>query len=153
MGNRITSDIKAPTLLHAVGQGALGVEIRSDDAEVQELCKALTHWQTDWKCRAERAMLRVLEGGCSVPVGANTEIVVLDSSAGTTGPSKSRLVITGTVTGITGAPHVESTLEEEVSSVEEADAVGQKLANVLMETGAKSILDDITKDRNAKKQK
>jgi len=150
MGHRLTADLKAPTLFYAVGQGALCVEIRTGDTEVQELCKALTHWQTDWKCRAERAMLRMLEGGCSVPVGAVTEIEPLDTSAGS-GPTKSKLTLTGTVTAITGAPHVELTLEEEVSSVEEAEAVGQKMAKQLMESGAKAILDDIFIDREAKK--
>ncbi|KLO11299.1 porphobilinogen deaminase [Schizopora paradoxa] len=149
LGSRITCDLKAPILFHAVGQGALGVEILSNDAQAKELCKAITHWQTNWKCRAERAMLRVLEGGCSVPVGAATEIEPLDSSA--SGPTKSKLTITGTVTGLTGTPHVQTTLEEEINSVEEAEAVGEKLARVLMETGAKAILDDITKDRDAKK--
>jgi hydroxymethylbilane synthase len=148
MGDRITSDIVAPTLYHAVGQGALGVEIRIGDEKVAELCKSLTHWKTEWKCRAERSMLRVLEGGCSVPVGANTSIEPIDTGA--SGPTKSKLTITGTVTAMSGSPHVEHTLTGEVASAEEADALGEKLAKILIQTGAKEILEEIFRDREAR---
>lgn len=70
LGDRISSEIPPPTLYHAVSQGALAVEVRSDDVEAIELCKRLTHRETLWECSAERACLRVLEGGFSVPVGA-----------------------------------------------------------------------------------
>jgi hydroxymethylbilane synthase len=140
MGGRITSDIIPPTLYHAVSQGALGVEIRSDDVEAIELCKKLTHRETSWKCRAERACLRVLEGGCSVPVGV--------ASALTGAQGEEVLVLTGCVTGIDGKEHVEHTLKEVVASVEDAERVGEKLAKILMDTGAKKILDDINVDRD-----
>ncbi|KAF9478706.1 porphobilinogen deaminase [Pholiota conissans] len=140
MGGRITSDITPPTLYHAVSQGALGVEIRSDDIEAIELCKKLTHRETSWKCRAERACLRVLEGGCSVPVGV---------SSGLTGtPGEEVLTLTGCVTGIDGKEHVQHILAEMVTSVEEAERVGEKLAKILIETGAKKILEDINIDRD-----
>jgi hydroxymethylbilane synthase len=61
-------------LLHAVGQGALGLEIRSGDVPVRELLRRMGHWQTEWACGAERGLLRILEGGCSVPVGIETAI-------------------------------------------------------------------------------
>ena len=138
--SRISSDISPPTLYHAVSQGALAVEIRSNDAEAREFCRAITHWQTEWRCAAERACLRVLEGGCSVPVGTHTILVEKDWEAGS-------LEITGGVTSLTGDEHVQHTLKEEVKSVEEAEAMGSKLAKILIETGAKAILDDITQDR------
>lgn len=140
MGDRITSDIYPPTLFHAVSQGALGVEVRSDDAEVIELCKKLTHRETAWRCLAERACLRVLEGGCSVPVGV--------FSALEPGEKGDLLKLTGCVTGIDGKDHVEHTLEEVVSSAEEAENVGARLAKILMDSGAKKILDDINVDRD-----
>ena len=140
MGHRITTDVSAPTLYHAVGQGALGVEIRAGDGEVQKLCAALNHSPTEWCCRAERAMLKVLEGGCSVPVGAHTQIV-----------EGKVLRITGTVTALDGSRHVEHTLEEAVSSAREAEAVGEKLAKILIETGAREILDEIAKDKERRK--
>ena len=67
--------------MHAVGQGALGVEIRSGDREMQQLLRSIGHWETEWRCAAERGLLRVLEGGCSVPVGVETTLVEITSTA------------------------------------------------------------------------
>ncbi|ORY23193.1 porphobilinogen deaminase, dipyromethane cofactor binding domain-domain-containing protein [Naematelia encephala] len=80
LSHRITSPISSPELYHAVGQGALGVEIRSNDPRVREALRGVGHWQTEWRCAAERGCLRVLEGGCSVPVGVETELEELDPS-------------------------------------------------------------------------
>ncbi|WRT64188.1 porphobilinogen deaminase [Kwoniella shivajii] len=74
MSHRVTCALSSPTLMHAVGQGALGVEIRSDDMRTRNCLRGLGHWQTEWACGAERGCLRVLEGGCSVPVGVESEI-------------------------------------------------------------------------------
>jgi hydroxymethylbilane synthase len=142
LGHRCTADLNAPILYHAVSQGALAIEIRSDDAEAKKLCEALTHWETQWKCYAERACLRVLEGGCSVPVG-----VVSALKAKAEGPRGGVLKLTGCVTSLDGGRHVEHTVEKEVQSLEEAEEVGAGLARVLMGTGAQAILDEITKDR------
>jgi hydroxymethylbilane synthase len=136
-GDRITSDIRPPTLYHAVSQGALGVEIRSDDAFAKQLCTAFTHQPTQWRCLAERSCLRVLEGGCSVPVGVHTALV---------GDGR-ELKITGCVTGIDGRVHVEHTMVEPVGSAADAEAVGAQMAKILIETGAKEILDAIAVDR------
>ena len=144
-GDRVTSDIGAPTLFHAVGQGALGVEVRADDAEALRLCAALTHWQTQWQCLAERGCLRVLEGGCSVPVGVHSALDVL-RDAGDGKPS-ARLKLIGTITSIEGTRHVQHEIVEEVSSREEAEAVGVRLAKVLINTGGREILDEIVADR------
>jgi len=135
MGNRLTSDLSPPLLYHAVSQGALAIEIRSDDKEALEICKQITHRETALRCLAERACLRKLEGGCSVPVGIDSS---LDGNV---------LTITGCVTALDGSKHVEHTMKETVSSEEQAENVGTRLANVLIETGAKEILDDITVDR------
>lgn len=78
MAHRITCPLNSPTLYHAVGQGALGVEIRSGDSRVREVLRGVGHWQTEWRCGAERACLRVLEGGCSVPVGVESELEELE---------------------------------------------------------------------------
>ncbi|WVQ70893.1 porphobilinogen deaminase [Cryptococcus sp. DSM 104548] len=78
MGHRATSPLSSPTLMHAVGQGALAIEIRSNDPRVRNCLRGLGHWQTEWSCGAERGCLRVLEGGCSVPVGVESELEELD---------------------------------------------------------------------------
>ncbi|KAA1468424.1 porphobilinogen deaminase [Dentipellis sp. KUC8613] len=148
LGDRVTADIGAPTLYYAVGQGALGVEIRAGDAETIRLCKALTHWQTQWKCLAERACLRVLEGGCSVPVGMHTELEVLKDEGESS--REARLRIVGTITAIDGQQHVEHEIVEVLTSTEDAEDVGARLARVLIETGGRDILQEIEKDRESR---
>lgn len=76
LGERISSWLGGEEgVLHAVGQGALGVEWREGDewvgGLVDEVAKAegAKAWRVRWECVAERGLLRVLEGGCSVPVG------------------------------------------------------------------------------------
>lgn len=62
-------------MLHAVGQGALGIEIRKDDSRVQELLSRIGCEKTTRQTLAERSLMRTLEGGCSVPIGVETEWV------------------------------------------------------------------------------
>jgi hydroxymethylbilane synthase len=69
LGNRIHQLIPPEISLHAVGQGALGIECRIDDQEVLEVLKSLEHPATTARCIAERSFLRSLEGGCQVPIG------------------------------------------------------------------------------------
>ena len=140
MGDRATSDILPPTLYHAVSQGALAIEVRSDDAEAIELCQKITHEDTLWKCMAERACLRVLEGGCSVPVGVASTLATVDDVQ--------ILKLTGCVTAIDGQDHVQHTLKEVIASLEDAETVGKRLAETLLEIGARRILDEIKVDRD-----
>lgn len=145
MGDRISSDITPPTLLHAVSQGALGVEIRSTDSEALALCQRLTHWQTQYRCLAERACLRVLEGGCSVPVGVST--ILKEFNGSDARPMSGELVLTGCVTSVDGLDHVEETLRRDVESTSDAEELGVEVARALLKAGAKKILDDINQDR------
>lgn len=146
LGRRCTADLSAPTLYHAVSQGALALEIRSDDIEAKRLCETLTHWETQWRCYAERMCLRVLEGGCSVPVGIESRLDVHITDGEGAGKG-GKLRLTGCVTSLDGGRHVEYILEEEVSSLGDAEGVGARLARVLMDNGAQAILDEITQDR------
>jgi hydroxymethylbilane synthase len=151
-GERVTIDIVPPTLFHAVGQGALAVEIRADDAEARRLCSALTHWQTSWRCLAERACLRVLEGGCSVPVGVHTELVpvpvpVTSPEGGGEGDVAAKLRLVGTITAVDGQRHVEREVERVVSSSEQAEELGAQVAKELIDIGGREILQLVAKDR------
>ena len=148
-GDRVTSDIVPPTLFHAVGQGALAIEIRADDAEARSLCDALTHWQTSWRCLAERACLRVLEGGCSVPVGVHSELVPDYSPTEAEGGDVrgARLRLVGTITAVDGGRHVEQEIAREVRSPEEVEELGAQVARALVEAGGREILDEVAKDR------
>jgi len=149
--NRVTCDLTPPTLYHAVGQAALAVEIRSEDERIKQVVETLVHWQTDWRCRAERAYLRVLEGGCSVPVGVETSLVPVRGEGRDAGPERCMLTITGTVTSLGGSPHVELTVFEEVESMKDAEGLGAKLAQQLIDKGALAILEEINKDREMRR--
>ena len=129
---RITADLGPPTLFYAVSQAALAIEVRADDAQARALCRTITHWPTEWACFAERACLRVLEGGCSVPVGVHTTLAKAEDGA-----QRGRLRITGTVTSLGGERHVEHKIEEDAESLEDAETVGARLAKALVETDAK----------------
>ncbi|MCJ8283141.1 MAG: hydroxymethylbilane synthase, partial [Rivularia sp. ALOHA_DT_140] len=74
MADRIHQVIPKEISLHAVGQGALGIECLSDNEQLISILKEIEHPQTRDRCLAERAFLRDLEGGCQVPIGVNTEI-------------------------------------------------------------------------------
>ncbi|KAJ3997907.1 porphobilinogen deaminase, dipyromethane cofactor binding domain-containing protein [Lentinula boryana] len=138
MGDRLTSDLSPPLLYHAVSQGALAIEIRTNDTESLEICQRITHRETAWRCLAERACLRKLEGGCSVPVGVGSSLV------------DNVLTITGCVTALDGSKHVEHTMKETVANELQVEELGTRLAITLIETGAKEILDEITVDRQEK---
>ena len=74
LATRITAYLTAPVMLHAVGQGSLGIEIRSPngsprDARVKALIASIADWRATWRCSAERSLLNRMEGGCSIPLG------------------------------------------------------------------------------------
>ena len=68
--DRIKQHLSPETSLPAVGQGALGIEIRSNDHEISSLVKPLIHKKTLNEVSAERALNATLQGGCSVAIGA-----------------------------------------------------------------------------------
>ena len=68
--NRIKQDLSPDDSLPAVGQGALGIEIKANDHEISNLIKPLIHQKTQIEVNAERALNAALQGGCSVAIGA-----------------------------------------------------------------------------------
>ena len=128
MNSRIHQILKPEISLHAVGQGALGIECRKDDVEVLALLKAIEHAPTRDRTLAERAFLRELEGGCQVPIGVNSVIDAENLTlTGIVASVDGQKVVTGTVTGL----------------VTEPENVGIELAQLLRKQGAKEILDTI----------
>lgn len=77
MDRRITTYLSKENggMLHAVGQGALGIETRKDDQRVKDLLSKIGCERTMRQALAERSVMRTLEGGCSVPIGIETEWV------------------------------------------------------------------------------
>ena len=70
LADSIRSLLEPPFFLPAIGQGALGWEIRTEDQHIAELLQPLNHFPSFVAVRAERAMLRELQGGCSAPIAA-----------------------------------------------------------------------------------
>ncbi|MGB3137579.1 MAG: hydroxymethylbilane synthase, partial [Nodosilinea sp.] len=128
MSDRIHEILPADISLHAVGQGALGIECRTDDAEILKLLSVLADSPTTARCLAERAFLRELEGGCQVPIGVNTAI------------ENDTLTLVGLVASLDGQRVIKNTVQ---GSVAEAESLGIQLAQHLRAEGAQAILDEI----------
>lgn len=125
-------------MLYAVGQGALGIEIRSGDERVKEMVNTLDHWQTGWTTRAERSLLRALEGGCSVPVGAQTTIH--EERQNEQGQKSMHLTLQSCIASLAGDKHVESSRTRWVESSEDCEQLGLDVASELVQQGGKAIL-------------
>lgn len=129
-------------ILHAVGQGALGLEIRKGDAAVLELLNQLVDQKSTLACLAERALMRTLEGGCSVPIGVETEWIGR--------PQDSVLRMRAIVVSLDGSQSVEDAIDATVRTSDEATALGKELAASLVKAGADAILKDINTNRPSK---
>ncbi|KAJ1529097.1 porphobilinogen deaminase, partial [Cladochytrium tenue] len=141
-------------VLHAVGQGALAVEIRAGDEVTQHMVAPLTHAATALRCAAERAFMRELEGGCSVPIGVFTR---LDDAATATTSGRPTLLLRGCVTSEDGVRQVvgedsaelpqpataTAAVQATPEAVAMAEALGARLARRLLPLGAADILADI----------
>jgi hydroxymethylbilane synthase len=122
---RITSYFDTNLILPAVGQGALGIEMRQDDPLMKQAMDQLDDFETHVAVKAERAFLHQLEGGCQVPIAAYATV------------NNQTLSITGMVAGLSGQP----LLRHEISGhTDQAISLGQTLAKKLLEQGAKDIL-------------
>ncbi len=131
MSERIADFIEPETSLPANGQGAVGIECRSDDERVKALLAPLEHTETRIRVLAERAMNRRLEGGCQVPIGAYALV------------NGEQVHIRGLVGAVDGS----EILRDEVSgSVENAEQLGVQLAEQLLAQGADKILAEVYRD-------
>lgn len=130
--DRIGESIDAKTILPAVGQGALGIEIRVGDEGVAELVQTLHHYPTAQATLAERALLRTLEGGCQVPIGTfgrieeenGERVLKLDAIVGSL---DGKTIVRGKMHGRDSA----------------AESIGIQLAETLLASGADRILKSI----------
>ena len=127
-GDRIHQIIPGDISLHAVGQGALGIECVDGNPDVLEMIKVLEHGPTAARCLAERAFLRELEGGCQVPIGVNTAI------------EGDTLTLTGMVASLDGKRLIR---DQQSGSIADAETIGKQLADTLKGQGAGEILKEI----------
>lgn len=133
-----TTNVKENKILHAPGQGALGLEIRHSDARILKLLSPLNHIPTSLTCSAERSFLKALNGGCSAPVAVES---CWDENTGV-------LELRGQVLSVVDSEKKEKEIVEEricevVGTVEEAEGVGEKLARRLIGLGASRILERV----------
>ena len=126
--HRVSCTLRRDDWFHAVGQGAIAVEIREDDDETREIVSSLEDPATRAATDAERAFLLRLEGGCQVPVGVRTS----------TGGGEIR--IEGMVAGLEGKPFITG---EGTGPVDRAAETGTALAQELIESGAGEVLESI----------
>ncbi|KFP72725.1 Porphobilinogen deaminase, partial [Acanthisitta chloris] len=152
--NRIGQLLSPEDCLYAVGQGALAVEVRAKDQEILSMVSALHDADTVLCCIAERAFMKHLEGGCSVPVAVNTLL------------KDGQLYLTGAVYSLDGCDSLKETMQASVNypqqnedgpnddvqhvgitakniprqAQEAAENLGVELASLLLSKGAKHIL-------------
>jgi hydroxymethylbilane synthase len=127
--DRISSYLSIEDSLPAAGQGALGIECREDDVAVQALIAPLNDPTTQACVVAERAMCRRLGGGCQVPVAAYAEIQRGELS----------------LRGLVSSRHAKRILRAELSgNVAQAESIGSRVADILLQQGAAAILAEFT---------
>lgn len=133
LSKHISSVISTQQILPAVGQGALGIEIREDNLIAAKALKKIHHEKTFIAVKAERALLKALEGGCQVPIGAYGEI------------KSGKLILEAIVGSVDGTVTFKKKL---VGSIKSPEKLGNKLATQLLNAGASEILKEIyLKDR------
>lgn len=125
LANAITEILDPAWMLPAVGQGALGLECRSDDQAARELIEKLDDAATHHAVTAERAFLRALLGGCQVPIGATAVV------------NGNVLSLRGTVLRPDGSDRLDGAIS---GSCYEAEQLGQRLAAELQARGASAFL-------------
>lgn len=124
----ISSYIKTDDILPAVGQGALGIEIHKENTFVDDVIQSIHHEDTYLAVLAERSLLRTLEGGCQVPIGAFAEI------------KSNGLYLDAMVGSLDGS----LTFRKKVrGSKNNSEKIGISLAKDLLKAGARQILNDI----------
>ena len=143
---RISHELDPSRCMYAVGQGALAVETRADDTRINQLLQPLNDPDTFITCTAERAFLRTLGGGCSVPVGIHSTLT----------PTTGNVCIIGAVFSLDGSEMVKGKMEMNLpskymeQSPEEwtvfADKFGCDLAESLLGKGAGPILERAKKE-------
>lgn len=127
-GDRVTHYLDPSIFLPAIGQGAIGIEIRSDDTETRKLLEPLHHPETALAVVAERNLLQVLEGGCQVPIGGHATVY------------GDEIELTGLVASLDGRTAYRLS---RTGKRAEAAEIGRALGRDLLDAGAKEILDEL----------
>ncbi len=126
--DRITEDLAPDCMLPAIGQGALGIECRRDDPEMNECIAFLNHAETAVCVSAERDLLFRLEGGCQVPIGGFATL------------SNNKLSLEGLVASLDGKELIRET---QSITLPDTGKIGLSVADALLDKGARRILEAV----------
>ncbi len=128
LADRVTQFLSPDELVPAIGQGALGIEMRLHDDETWRIFRFLNHEATEVRVLAERALLKELEGGCQVPVAGHA--VLRDD----------RIVLKGLVAELDGSRIISGEISGDPAHPEQ---IGTDLARTLLDEGGREILQRI----------
>lgn len=128
MTHVITEYLDSTIFVPAVGQGAIGIEIRADRPDLLAMISAICDEHTTLECRAERSFMRILEGGCSIPLGASADYV------------DARMTLSGYVSSVDGQTFIRECITGSASVPEQ---LGENLAKQFIAKGAREILNGI----------
>lgn len=134
LGEHISQVLGFEMMLPAVGQGALAIETRNDDAATLGAIAFMEHAETRAAVTAERALMDALEGGCQVPIGAATRI------------ENGMLELHGFVGSLDGTRFFRASVK---GTIDEPQTVGRQLAALLLDMGAGEILAEIRAENPA----
>ena len=129
---KITEPLSTEISLPAVGQGAIAIQSRVSDRDADEVLSKLDDVETRTAIIAERALLSALQGGCQVPLGAWARM------------ERTELVMEAVVCSVDGTQYVR---EKATAPADQAAQLGEHLARVLAEGGARSILEEVQRAR------
>ncbi len=130
--HKITEPLSTEISLPAVGQGAIAVQSRVADTQAAEILSKLDDPETRTAIMAERALLSTMQGGCSVPLGAWARV------------ERNELVMEAVVCSVDGVRYVR---RQATASPDQAVELGQRVAQLLIESGAREILDEVQRAR------
>jgi hydroxymethylbilane synthase len=130
---RITETLSPEVFLPAVGQGAIAVECRLKDTEAAEVVAGLDDAESRTAIIAERSLLAALHGGCQVPLGAWARL------------ERGELLMEACVCSVDGVQYIK---QRATSSPEQAAELGGRMATLLIEAGAQSILEEVSRHRD-----
>ncbi len=129
--DRVKDTFNVDVMLPACCQGILGIEIRENDEEMKKLLDFLRHEPTETRVKCERAFLRKLEGGCQAPIAGHSVLC------------GDKIVMKGVVSDIEGNVFITETIE---GMAKDAEQLGIQLAEKVLNSGGKAILDEIYKN-------
>lgn len=146
MADRIKQKLPPEISLPAVGQGAVGIECRTDDALTQSLLAPLEDANTTLRVMAERAMNETLEGGCQVPIAGFSvlENKTLSLKALVGSPDGKQVIHKQAEINVGGFK-----ADDIGSALNQAKSLGQDVGNQLLEAGAREILAAVYKDKES----